>query len=230
MNSTFRLLCTLNRDNAPHRLLCLSNLVRRTIGTGITRLVARWWGVDMGANCVFYGLPLFRRLPGSRLRIGDRCEFRSAKWSNPVGVNRPCIISTAGSAAVLEIGAGCGFTGTIIGCASKILIGDRVMCGANVTITDTDWHAIDWRDRAAGLLGEAAPVIIGNDVWLGMNVTVLKGVEIGSRTVVASGSLVTRSLPAGVIAAGQPARVVRTLTNEDRDGELQEMVVGGNGK
>jgi acetyltransferase-like isoleucine patch superfamily enzyme len=231
MNTIFTLLSTLNRDNAPHRLLCLANLVRRVIGTGTSRLLARWWGVSLGANCAFHGLPLFRRSPGSRLRIGDHCEFRSAKWSNTVGVNRPCILTTAVDAAVLEIGSRCGFTGTVIGCASNILIGDRVLCGANVTITDTDWHPIDPRDRAAGLLGETKAVIIGDDVWLGMNVTVLKGVEIGSRTVVASGSLVTRSLPAGVIAAGQPARVVRTLTNEERNGELQEIVVGGgNGK
>lgn len=230
MKTFFKQLCTLNRDNAPHRLLCLSNLIRRGLWTGAARLSASWWRVEMGDGCTFSGMPLFRRLPGSTLRIGDGCEFRSAKWSNAVGVNRPCILSTNGATSVLEIGSRCGFTGTIIGCASHISLGDRVMCGANVTITDCDWHSINWRDRAAGLPGEAIPVVIGDDVWLGMNVTVLKGVEIGSRTVVASGSLVTRSLPPGVIAAGQPARVVRMLEDGDRDGELQEMVVGGNRK
>jgi len=86
------------------------------------------------------------------------------------------------------------------------------MCGANVTITDTDWHPTDWRDRLAKRDAEAAPVVIGDDVWLGMNVTVLKGVEIGSRTVVGAGSVVTKPLPSGVIAAGQPAIVVCELS------------------
>jgi len=96
------------------------------------------------------------------------------------------------------------------------------MCGANVTITDTDWHAIDFRDRFAGRPGDTAPVVIGEDVWLGMNVTVLKGVRVGNRTVVAANSIVTRSLPAEVVAAGQPATVVRKLADEMRFEMSQE--------
>jgi acetyltransferase-like isoleucine patch superfamily enzyme len=90
------------------------------------------------------------------------------------------------------------------------------MCGANVTITDTNWHALDWRDRLAGKPGDTAPVVIGEDVWLGMNAVVLKGVEIGRRTVVGAGSIVSRSLPADVIAAGQPAVVIRKLTEHEQ--------------
>jgi acetyltransferase-like isoleucine patch superfamily enzyme len=144
------------------------------------------------------------------------------------GINRPCVISTLQQNATLEIGDNCGFSGTIIGCACKISIGDRVMCGANVTISDTDWHAIDWRDRHAGRPGTVKPVVIGDDVWLGMNVMVLKGVEIGKQTVVGAGSVVSRSLPAGVIAAGQPAVVIRKLTgNEDTAAIFGCVVCGG---
>ena len=86
------------------------------------------------------------------------------------------------------------------------------ICVANVAIMDTDWHSLDAEQRQAGTAGPApTPVLIEDDVWLGMNVTVLKGVSIGARTVVAAGSVVTRSLPADVIAAGQPARVVRAV-------------------
>ncbi|HUT62199.1 MAG TPA: DapH/DapD/GlmU-related protein [Phycisphaerae bacterium] len=60
----------------------------------------------------------------------------------------------------------------------------------------------------AGHAGKSAPVWIGDDVWLGLSVVVLKGVTIGARTVVAAGSIVTRSLPPGVVAAGTPPRVV----------------------
>ena len=98
------------------------------------------------------------------------------------------------------------------------------MCGANVTITDTDWHAIDWRDRLAGKPGETAPIVIDDDVWLGMNAVVLKGVTIGRGTVVGAGSIVSRSLPEGVIAAGQPAVVIRKLAPaEAREAVLQGM-------
>ena len=64
----------------------------------------------------------------------------------------------------------------------------------------------------------ARPITIGDDVWVGGNVTVLPGVTIGSGTVVGGGSVVTRSIPSGVIAAGNPARVIRNVTEADRTG------------
>ncbi|MGY1607517.1 MULTISPECIES: DapH/DapD/GlmU-related protein [unclassified Geodermatophilus] len=57
----------------------------------------------------------------------------------------------------------------------------------------------------------AAPITIGDDVWLGGGAIVLPGVTIGENTVVGAGSVVTRDLPADVVAVGNPARVVRTL-------------------
>jgi acetyltransferase-like isoleucine patch superfamily enzyme len=114
----------------------------------------------------------------------------------------------------VSVGDRCGFSGTVIAAAESIAIGDRVMCGANVTITDTDWHPIDSGRRSAGEPGRSAAVVIESDVWIGMNVTVLKGVTIGAGTVVAAGSLVTHSLPPGVVAAGQPAVPVRTILKQ----------------
>ncbi|NCB43714.1 MAG: acyltransferase, partial [Clostridia bacterium] len=99
----------------------------------------------------------------------------------------------------------CGFSGTTIRCASLIKLGENVRCGSNTLIYDTDGHSDDPRS------GPDAPVTIGDNVWLGGNVTVLKGVNIGEGTLVGYGSLVTRSLPARVVAAGVPARVIRTL-------------------
>lgn len=202
---------TLSRDNLPHFADCALRRCRLFTDTRAAALLARWWGINLGRDCKFYGLPRFRRLPGSRIRIADGCEFRSAAWSNYVGVNRPCILSTLSPAAVIEIGRECGFSGTVIGAATRISIGDRVMCGANVTITDTDWHAVDPAARAAGAPPETAPVAIEDEVWLGMDVIVLKGVRIGRGAVVAAASVVTRSLPAGVVAAGMPARVIREI-------------------
>jgi len=169
-----------------------------------------WWGVALGEGCTFLGLPRFRRHPGSRIAVGDRCEFLSHHSANLIGINRPCIVSTLAEGATVEIGSDCGFSGTVIGCATKIVIKDNVKCGANTLITDTDWHRDDPR------VSEDRPVTIERGVWLGVNVTVLKGVTIGENTLVGAGSLVTRSLPANVIAAGTPARV---LADVARDGD-----------
>lgn len=78
-------------------------------------------------------------------------------------------------------------------------------CGANTLITDGDWHQDDPRS------GELRPVNIGDNVWLGVNVTVLKGVTIGENTVMGAGSLVVKDIPANVIAAGNPCKVIKFI-------------------
>jgi acetyltransferase-like isoleucine patch superfamily enzyme len=119
------------------------------------------------------------------------------------------MMSTLLPGAVLTIGSECGFSGTVVAAAESIVIGDRVLCGANSTITDTDWHGVYPEERSS--VGRSAPVSIQDDVWIGMGAVVLKGVTIGHGTVVAAGSVVTRALPPMVVAAGNPARVLREL-------------------
>jgi acetyltransferase-like isoleucine patch superfamily enzyme len=196
---------SLNRDNLPHLVDCIVRILKAKHNTIWARLLAAWWGIDVRAGCTFLGWPRFRRHPGSRIAIGPNCNFNSSTTSNWIGINHPCMISTQKAGAKLIIGEGCGFSGTVIGCANRIVLGRNVRCGANTLITDTDWHSNDPRT------GPDAPVNIADDVWLGVNVTVLKGVTIGQGTIVGAGSLVTKSLPPNVIAAGVPARVVRGL-------------------
>jgi acetyltransferase-like isoleucine patch superfamily enzyme len=167
-----------------------------------------WRGVRLGRGCRFYGRTLFRRAPGSRLEVGDQCEFRSAHWSNPAGVSRPCMLNTAGADSRLVIGAHCGLSGTVLTAVESVEFGDRVLCGTNVTIIDSDFHALSRRSSDAAV--ETAPIYKGDDVWLGVNVIVLKGVTIGEGSVIAAGSVVVDSLPLHVLAGGYPAKVLRT--------------------
>lgn len=120
------------------------------------------------------------------------------------------MLSTLRNKARVSIGNNCGFSGTVIAAAESISIGSNVICGANVTITDTDWHHVDptkRRDESTS----TAPIVVEDNVWLCMNVTVLKGVTIGFGSVIAANSVVTKSIPDSVIAAGQPAKVVKKL-------------------
>lgn len=195
----------ITRDNYPHMANCLLRLVFTKWHTFWARSASVWWGVDLGTDCKFNGQPRFRRHPGSRISIGTRCEFNSSHFSNLIGVNRPCIISTLAEGAQIQIGTNCGFSGTVIGCALKIVLGEDVRCGANTLITDTDWHTDDHRT------GPNSTVTIERGVWLGVNTTVLKGVSVGENTLVSAGSLVTHSLPPNVIAGGVPAKVIKTI-------------------
>jgi len=172
---------------------------------------AALWGIEMSGGCRFYGRPIFRRAPRSSIVIGKHCRFRSRPTSNLIGINRPCIVATLRENARIRIGEGCGFSGTTIGSAVSIIIGNNVICGANTTITDTDWHHVDPSRRRDPVDVPASPVVFEDNVWLGLNAIVLKGVTIGRNSVIAAGSVVTRSIPANVIAGGVPARVLRPL-------------------
>jgi len=175
------------------------------------KLKFRLLRIEYGKKCEFFGNMILKKIPGSYIRIGDHCQFRSAVWSNYIGLNHPCIIATLSSNAKVVIGDYCGFSGTVIAAQEYIEIGDGTMCGANVTITDTDWHPINFLDRRNGKKAASAPIIIGSNVWLGLNVIVLKGVRIGDNAVIGSGSIVTSDIPPNVIAAGWPAKVIKKI-------------------
>lgn len=193
------------RDFAPYLVSIVCTRMLEMSSTWRSRGLARWWGIRIGRDSTFCGMPILRRHPTGHVTIGDRAVFRSAEWSNTIGLNRRCVIS-AGPGATIRIGDDCGFSATVISAASSITIGNRVLCGANCTVVDTDRHPLEAEARARGKTGEVLPVTIEDDVWLGMNVVVLKGCSIGKGTVVAANSVVTRSLPAGIIAGGVPAR------------------------
>ncbi|MCD7917416.1 MAG: sugar O-acetyltransferase [Clostridiales bacterium] len=97
---------------------------------------------------------------------------------------------------------------------THIYVGDDTMFGPNVTVA-TAGHPILPELREQGLQYNA-PVHIGRNCWLGAGVVVLPGVTIGDNTVVGAGSIVTKDLPAGVVAVGNPCRVLRPIGERDR--------------
>lgn len=97
----------------------------------------------------------------------------------------------------------------------QVTIGDRTLIGPNVSIYAAG-HPIAPEDRATGW-EYGGPIHIGNDVWLGGSCVVLAGVTIGDGAVVAAGSVVTRDVPPNTVVAGNPARVLRQITQADRD-------------
>jgi acetyltransferase-like isoleucine patch superfamily enzyme len=98
--------------------------------------------------------------------------------------------------------------GSRISASDEICIGNSVMMANSVYITDSDWHGV--YDRTARD-DRVMPVHIGDNVWLGDHSMVLKGVTIGENSVVAAKAVVTKDVPANVIVAGNPARVVKEL-------------------
>lgn len=91
----------------------------------------------------------------------------------------------------------------------KVEIGDNVLIGPSVQIY-TAMHPMNWKERAEGL-EFAKPVTIGSDVWIGGGAVICPGVSIGHRTIIGAGSVVTKDIPAGVFAAGNPCRIIKKL-------------------
>jgi maltose O-acetyltransferase len=162
--------------------------------------------VQLGARVTF-NVPV-RGGQGS-LRVGDDNMF-GFPLANRLG-DGGIMLQTRGADAEITIGRGNAFSNNTVLCAVKsIRLGDNGRIGDNVAIFDADFHELDpaTRDRSAGVV---KPVVIGNNVWIGSRVMILKGVTIGDNAVIGAMSLVVKDVPANSIAAGVPAKVIRTI-------------------
>ena len=104
--------------------------------------------------------------------------------------------------------------GTFIAVGTEVIIGKNVRMAANVFLAGFPGHPLDPTKRALGESetdDQIGPIIIEDDVWLATNVVVLPNVRIGRGSVIATGSIVTKDIPSGVLAAGVPARVIKTI-------------------
>lgn len=105
------------------------------------------------------------------------------------------------------------FNCTILDCA-PVVIGDNVLLAPNVSLF-TAGHPVHHLPR--GLEYEYAfPITIGHNVWIGGNTVVNPGIRIGDNSVIGSGSVVTKDIPADVVAVGNPCRAIRSITEDDR--------------
>jgi acetyltransferase-like isoleucine patch superfamily enzyme len=169
----------------------------------INLIYAWWWHIKIGEKSKFTGHCYFKRYKGSAIQIGRRFECISKIKANLI--YRPCCIMTCSKDANLEIGNNVGVSGCVIACFKYIKIGNNVKIGGNCTIMDGDFHSDDYRS------GIPSDVIIEDNVWLGMNVMIMKGVHIGENSVIGAGSIVTKDIPANVVAAGNPCRIIKNI-------------------
>lgn len=98
--------------------------------------------------------------------------------------------------------------------SKPVFIGDRTMIGPGCQLICTN-HALDPEERLAGLFHNKS-IRLGKKVWLGANVTVLPGVSIGDGAVIGAGSVVTKDIPSGYLAYGNPCRIIRPITEDDK--------------
>jgi acetyltransferase-like isoleucine patch superfamily enzyme len=155
--------------------------------------------------------PQLRGGPFSMAARGDLVLGPTAEVHIGRGVRFSCDF-TGRLHSAATIGARCFFNrGCMLVAYSPLMIGEDCLFGEYSSIHDAN-HALTPLDMPIGQRGfTIAPITIGRNVWVGAKATILPGVTIGENTVVGANAVVTRSLPANVLAVGSPAHVVRSL-------------------
>ena len=189
-------------------------------------IVFKLKGIKVGQDCKIMG---FVNIAGSgKIFIGERFTLTSGNHVNPISGNDEASWLVEQNAK-LTIGNNVGMSSTRVWTHDAVTIGNNVQIGANVLIIDTDTHQLDYRLRRnpndaffSGLSNseiwqkksdgtKSSPVYIEDDVWIGAHSIILKGVTIGARSIIGAGSVVTKSIPADSIAAGNPCKVIRKI-------------------
>ena len=157
-----------------------------------------------------------------KIVIGDDFHFTSGDSINPICRNLRGCLHTDLPESEIMIGNHVGMSSPCIWIRQRLTVGNNVKIGGNCMILDTDVHQLDYLARRGVRVSDkvddittvqSAPITIEDDVWIGANCQILKGVTIGARSIIGAGSVVTKSIPADCIAAGNPCRVIRTLKN-----------------
>ena len=190
-----------------HAVSTLMKLFLIHLLSGIGRLLLRLRGVRTGTGIILSGFPLIKKFPGASITIGNGVTIHSLTRMNPVLSHHTCLAALSNQASII-LEDGCGISGATLVCVNGIRIGRHTLIGADALILDNDMHYPRSGARWGSTLGQpeqGQPISIGEGCFIGARATILKGVTIGSGSVVAAGAVVTRDVPPGCLAIGNPA-------------------------
>lgn len=176
--------------------------------TAFCRTLLKLRGVKIGPGGWLHGLPLCFLERGSRVELGANVTLCSLPRFNPLAPEGRVRLVTKTPHARIVIGDGTGISSSLLSSHESITIGQNTLIGADCMIVDSDFHEIP---LGCGAPVRHAAVAIGDGVFIGARSLVLKGVTIGDGAVIGAGSVVSGSIPARCVAAGNPARVIRLL-------------------
>lgn len=161
-----------------------------------------------------FGVPFIHVSSKGQLVIGNNLTLNNGIRSCESGNNGRCRFKVE-NGAMLTIGDNVGMSAVTISCQENIIIKDNVTLGVGVHIYDTDFHSLNPKHRSNFISDtnnkKTKQVIIQNNVFVGAHCVILKGVNIGENSVIGAGSIVSKSIPANVIAAGNPCKIVKEL-------------------
>lgn len=182
------------------------------------RLIFKLCYIKFGNNLRVYNRFYINKYKNSSIQIGNNFTFTSGESINALSRNlRGCICIEEN--ASITIGNNVGISSSCLWAANSIQIGNNVMIGGDCIILDNDCHSLDYELRRRGgktdtSNSKSKPIVIEDDVLIGTRSIVLKGVTIGARSIIGSGSVVTKSIPSDCIAGGNPCKVIKYINNK----------------
>ncbi len=161
------------------------------------------------------GIPYISVAKNGTLEIGTGFSMNNLLSSNPIGRNQRCILFV-NRGAKLIIGNNVGISAAALVAHRQIVIEDNVKIGGGCCIYDTDFHALDDKNRREGHADQvnkiSLPVHISRNAFLGAHCTILKGVTIGESAIIGACSVVTKDVPPNEIWAGNPAKFIKKIS------------------
>lgn len=181
----------------------------------VSYLYLKYYGIETKFGYVeLNGFPLIVKHRDARIIINEGVTLNSTCKSNFAGINHRVILAAPAETSRLIINKGSGISGATIVAVKEVILEDGVGLGANSCVYDTDFHPIDViaRSKQKNITDAIAkPVCIKEGALIGANAIILKGVTVGKFSVIGAGSVVTRNIPDDVVAAGNPARVIKII-------------------
>jgi len=175
-------------------------------------------GISIEGPIIVRGYPLIEMAKGARIVIGSNVTLNSSNRGYHLNMHSPVKLMADKAEAMISIGANTRIHGSCLHAREAITIGNNCLIAANTLIMDSSGHEISFPDveNRIHTTGGSSPVAVEDNVWIGANTIVLPGVRIGSGSIIGAGSVVTKDVPAFSVAAGNPARVVKSC----RPGEV----------
>lgn len=178
--------------------------------------MTKWYFFSLDVKTNGYktnGVPIVNVINGC-IKIGKNFKMNNGLSLNTIGFTTPCVLIAKDARLIIGNNVGISQT-SLIASNADIIIGDNVLMGAGTKIYSSDFHSLNNECRRDSTIDSAncksKTVCIGNDVFVGAGTTILKGVSIGSKSIVGAGSVVTHSIPSNEIWAGNPAKMIRKI-------------------
>ena len=171
-------------------------------------------GLYLRGNIIVKGTPIIDIVQGAQVIIGQNVTLNSRNRGYHVAMYSPIKIFADTKGAIISIGDNSRIHGSCVHAYKSITIGKNCLIAANTNIFDAQGHLLSFENSSRRIFthdtqSEAKPVVIEDNVWIGFNSIILPGVTVGEGSIIAAGSVVTKTLPPLCIAGGNPAKVIR---------------------